>query len=318
MYAPSVDSRGITYFARNENIQVLKDFSIRPRPRAVRLALDCSKTAIFDNALAIDSAMRAVAQGTAEPVDSFSPPEVMLAFPMTYKPRVEWCQAMCDAVIDVFQPDAPILGCLRSPGGILRGVKEQDGFRTYTFDTNGMTTYKSVPVWTTRRTTCNIGDVCEEGERLSDLPRVAYTKIGQIREMYALAAIQWIEQAILDDITECIQIEERGYDRDTNELMVSEKNWKVVPISFVRKQMGRSARCYLNMRDHTGRLVVDGSNIEFDHTLPRIDVCRFDNYPTREDFVFHAKDNWYADFSQLHMQYNDVNERFQLRCRQAA
>lgn len=308
MYAPSVSSRGLISYACNENIQLTKDFSMRPRAYGQKLILDSAKTSVFSNALALDNAMRMVANGKLKPVPRFDPPPVLLGFPLNYKIEVEWNKDMCDEVMRVFRPDQPVLTCFKSPGGIVRCARDENGFRVYGLEQEGNLLYKYIPTWATKRYAINVGDVTAAGQVIGDIPRESFSTMREIRERYALKAIEWIEAAIVDEYTEHVTVNENHYTGTV------ERQWNVIPLRFVKKQFLKSTRCFLDMHKHLGRTYITDNGVETVKDVPRIDVCVFDRYPTASDFIIHNPGEWMADFSKLHIHYPDVAARFELRC----
>jgi hypothetical protein len=292
MYRATIAKPGIVTYGSPGNLEMFKDFSIRPHFRAGGLCLDSRNEDVFRTGLALDQAMEQVALGKLDPVTTFDPPQCLFGFPQHYVPHPEWRGPMQDAVLRALRPDGALLRCLQSPGGTVVGVTEAPGgFRLVNVEKDGNLIQVKVPVFAILSDVARNGGNTQQGEPLADLPRGEFAGIKDVTARYPFRSLEWLEQRIMEELTETISVEEEVYDRQTKARTLAMTTWRCVPSQFVQTQMGRAVRFFLDMRQHLGRKGWTIDSFERDvysenpHQV-RIDVRVFDERPTVQDLQF--------------------------------
>lgn len=311
MYKTTVDRAGRICYAGPDNIEMFKDFSLRPAYKAGGTALDSRNEDVFRAALELDLMIELTATGKINPADFFDPPTVLAAFPHDYAPRPEDKAAMHERVVAMLKQEASHLRCLLSPGGRINCVLDnRDGFRTIKIESGGKITAVRVPMWVTLADGIVDGAETKEGQPLGDLPRGNFVTAKEVAASYPLPSIEWLQKRIMDEQTETITLEEESWDQDTGAFKKQTNTWKCLPAKFVQTQSGRAARHFLDFRGQLGRYhhSIDtlGNDVWTKHdSQVKVDTLEFAARPMEEDMCFtDAPDlqdrSWYADLMSHH------------------
>lgn len=309
MFRSTINKQGVVTYAAPSNVEMFKNFALRPHYRAGGLCLDSRNEEVFRQALALEQAMELVAKEKLEPVQTFQPPQCMFGFPLHFHPIPEWRAPMQDAVRRQLQPSAATLRCLLSPGGkIVDLVENYDGFRTINIEKDGSLIQLRIPNWTILPSTTRVGESVMEGFPLADLPREDFATIKDVTRKYPFKGLEWLERRIMDDLGEILTVEEDVWDHQTKTRMPSKTTWRCFPSQYVQNQMHRAVRFFLDFRYHLGRKTygIDGTGEDIwttDQHKARIDVAVFDARPAAESVVFlDGQENrpaWYADLLSI-------------------
>ncbi len=299
LYRVTVDPSAKALYGGPGNIEMFKDFMLRPHYRAGGIALNSENEEIFRQALALDLAMEQVAKGKIESTETFDPPTILLGFPKNYQPTPEWKGPMQEAVLRTLHPAAPTLQCLRSPGGRVISVTEKDGFRVLEVERFGNVVKLRMPIWTLLTSHVRSGAVVDEGTPLAELPRAVYGRVKDVTSRYSFRSLEWLEDRILDENTEFVSVEESVFDKLTGQRTRQIATWRCLPLFFVAGQVYRSERSFLNLRRHLGRkthsLDIQGGDVlDIDQHQARIDVRTLDHTPRFSDCKFGDK-TWECD-----------------------
>lgn len=292
MYRPSVQHNGRVVYAGPNNIELFKDFSIRPHFKAGGLALDSTNEEVFRTALTLEREIKLVAKGKVAPVDSFDPPQVLLGFPYHYLPMPEWRAPMQDVIRQLFHPDSNTLEYLLSPGGTIVDIFDmRNGYRTISFDKNGERLLIRIPTWLKVPEYVYPGAHVGERLPLADLPRKEYKHVNEVTAVFPFGTLEWIEKRILEERTELLEIEENVYDKRTGTHHRQMMMWRIIPAQFVQTQTNRSVRAYIDFRKHLGRVnyTIDALEYEVckeDSNQVKVCVMQFPERPLIADCQF--------------------------------
>lgn len=290
MYRTRVSKYSRICHAGPNNLEMFKDFSFRPHYGAGGLCLDSRNEEVFRTALALDMVMELAVKGKANIVSSFDPPMVLYGFPSFYVPKPEWRAPMQQALVKALQPGAPVMHCFTSPGGLIIKITETaDGFRNISIEREGNLIQIRIPIWAPLNQGIQQGVVTSGGQPLADLPRDNYIYAREITSKYPLRGLEWLEQRIIEELSEFVTVEETILDKQNKQLKRVMNTWRCIPAPYVTFQGGSALRFFLDMRTHLGR-----DNYEIDATgkdtwkkephKVRIDVCtRENNYNLRFD-----------------------------------
>jgi hypothetical protein len=304
LYRVTIDRPALVRYGGANNVEMFKDFMIRPHYRAGGLALDSRNEEIFRQALALDQAMEMVGRGKIQPSEGFDPPPVLLGFAHGYTPDPEWRGPMQEAVLRTFNPDTPPLRCLRSPGGKIMSIADRDGFRIIHIEREGNTTLLKMPPWAILDSKTVPGALAPEGQLLADLPRAVYSRVKEVTGRYPFRSLEWLEHRILDEYTETISVEENVFNKETKQRSATTTTWRCIPLFLVSGQIGRAHRFFLDFRRHLGRQMYTFDTCErdifsLDDKQTRVDVCRFAHPPCTTDLQFGDGVTWMADLMAL-------------------
>ncbi len=306
MYRSAITKQGCVSYASPANIEMFKDFSIRPHFRAGGLCLDSRNEDVLRTALALDQAIELVARGKLDPVQTFVPPPVLFGFPRHYVPTVEWQTPMMEAVCKVLHPEAPVLKCLQSPGGTVTSIiSERNDTKTIVMEQSGRRINIRVPSWLAILPHTQPGSQVAAGVPLADLRRGVYS-IEEMKKAHPFPVLLWLEHRIMEELTEVISVNEEVYDKQTKARRAITTTWCCVPSQFVvQTQVGRAVRFFLDFRQHLGRRkhTIDLNENDVwstDNHQARIDVCAFPSRPTVKDLQFSDSEDekkrmWHAD-----------------------
>jgi hypothetical protein len=306
MYRPNVTERGVAVYGAPGNVELYKDFSIRPHFRAGGLCLDSRNEEVFRAGLALDQAIELAARGKSELVETFAPPPVLFGFPLHIFPNPEWRAPMQEEVLRRLHPDTPVLRCLLSPGGRIKDIVDtHDNFRMIHIEREGTLRQIKVPVWIQLHECVQVGHVVAEGQPLGDLPRGIFVNLKAVTSRYPFKTLDWLERRILDELTEEITLDELVFDKATKARVPRKTTWRCVPARYVQTQMSRAVRHLLDFRSHLGRKshTIDSFECDVWKEEPnqvRVDVMRLDSLPTATDLKFGVEPGikgaeWFAD-----------------------
>jgi hypothetical protein len=292
MYRTTITNQGVVVYADPDNVEMFKDFSIRPHFRAGGLCLDSRNEEVFRTALALDSTMECVARSKLDPITCFSPPPCLFGFPRHFIPHPEWRVPMQDAVLKALHPDSTTMRCLLSPGGLICDVIEHsNSFRTINMEQSGNLIQISLPNWVILNDNTKKGNTIQKDYPLADLPRGNFDRIKDVTQKYPFSGLDWLERRIMDELTEILSVEEEVYDKQTQQRKRMTTTWCCVPSRFVQTQMSRVVRFFLDFRKHLGRKIHTIDSFENDlwtvqQKQARIEVAQFNECPTVKDLQF--------------------------------
>lgn len=268
MFRTTINKQGLVTYAGPNNVEMSKDFSIRPHFRAGGLCLDSRNEDVFRTALALDKAIELVANSVLEPTSTFSPPQCLSGFPRHYLPLPEWRQPMQSEVLKFLHPDGQQLKCLLSPGGLIVSIVETgDGFRTINLDKNGNLLQVRIPTWVILSEAVYPTNVVQEAQPLANLPRGVYSSIKEVTRLYPFKSLEWLEKRIMEDLTEMVTVSEDVWDMQTRSRVPTMSTWRALPSQLVQNQTSRATRFFLDFRQHLGRMI-------FSKDALGDDVCR--------------------------------------------
>lgn len=306
-YKLGVDRDGKVRYGGPGKAEFAKNAAIKPHPKARAAAIDPERDAVlFDTTLTLDWAMEAAATGHFETVDAFTPPPVVLGFPLSYDIRPESTRAMHTRLSQAFALDGPPFSAFvaRQGGQVLSISDRPGGFRNVNLEAMGNLVQYRIPRWAVLQPAVTKGAGLEPGALLADVPRFPHPSVGTIKT--AVGDLEWVLRRLLEEATETVVVDDKIYNKHSQGLVVEPRTWKCVPAELVPAQVGRAVGKYLDMRNWLGRKLPDPNDPARSQMITspadaKVQVLHLNGMPTRNKGLWHEDPigNWLMDLAWL-------------------
>ncbi len=317
MFKSYINPDASVVHASPQSVLKFNDLSLRPFSGARKLILDADNVEVFETGLDLDQAVRHATAGDLPLVDTFTPPEVLFAFPENYKPVASRNAAMLNKIRQSFHPDASPLQSFVSPGMYINSVSSTRGKTTVSYNTGREVKLMYLPDWLEVEGCVKQGETLPKGVVFADLPRNDFSESEMRDTLNSLSDYDraWLEDCVLEDETEFHNIVEDHENRQPRlDLAPRPRSlayrFRCVPGKYVPEQMHMVRRIYLDFRPLLGRSqpIYEDGRLQYydtnDHQVA-INVMRFPEQPTIEECTFGLQADgeppvWSANLLETH------------------